>query len=861
MEYGASFYKCALQVNPASYSSYQGQNIEEEVEYNNSIIEKCKNNTISIVGLADHGRVDTSQSLREALEAAGIIVFPGFEIASAEKIHIICLFPPESTSDELNRYLGTLGLRKVGIGNEASSLSCLEIGRIVTDELDGFWFGAHVTSDNGILKTGKMQHIWKDKALVAVQIPNNSENIDPKYINILKNTNKDYKRIKSLALINAKDISSPQDLDDKSASVLVKMSVPSFYSFKNAFKDPDSRIRLNYDVEDSYQSCIKAIRVYGGYMEDLEIKFSDNLTTLIGGRGTGKSTLIGLIRYALDVSSTNKEMHKENDELIKNNLGSNGRIELDLVSNKQYGGFFTIVKRYDQRVVVKDKLGNVSNLSVEDIMPNIEIYGQNEIMSSISDPSIINKIISRLFITNDILKNLEQNIVNNYEDLEKNTQKLKDIEVKIEKGENDVGDLLSLKERLTYYDIAGISSKLNTVDKTASTDALFTKFENKFSKIDIKIPSLSFSSVDKSQEYYLQLYKLSNIYNIAIKKIEQEYDTVLDTLQNNFSTIKSEWNIKKKDFEIEIKIALRNIPDIQDKNSTQILTDYKYVVEQVTIANERKKDIDNINTEKELLLIERKDIIEILKQLLDKKDECFSKQLKKINKNKLNGKLRVDLLFRQDKRNIIDNLIGINGVGEKSLQGIINYADFDIFTFVQDIEEDIDLKEKYNINLSMENRLKKLSSINLRDIEGIILEDEPIIQLEVKGNFKKLENLSKGQQCTAILNILLLDNKDPLIIDQPEDNLDNAFIADSLVETIRKNKLSRQYIFATHNANIPVFGDAELIVSLEEVDGKGKIITNGIGAIDSMGVKEQVVNILEGGEWAFKMREEKYGLN
>ncbi|EOB1356477.1 TPA: hypothetical protein QFD63_002449 [Enterococcus faecium] len=67
-------------------------------------------------------------------------------------------------------------------------------------------------------------------------------------------------------------------------------------------------------------------------------------------------------------------------------------------------------------------------------------------------------------------------------------------------------------------------------------------------------------------------------------------------------------------------------------------------------------------------------------------------------------------------------------------------------------------------------------------------------------------------------------------------------------------------IFATHNANIPVFGDAELIVSLEEENGKGNIINNGIGSIDALGVKEQVVNILEGGEWAFKMREEKYGL-
>ena len=123
-----------------------------------------------------------------------------------------------------------------------------------------------------------------------------------------------------------------------------------------------------------------------------------------------------------------------------------------------------------------------------------------------------------------------------------------------------------------------------------------------------------------------------------------------------------------------------------------------------------------------------------------------------------------------------------------------------------------------------------------------------------------MKNLSKGQQCTAILHIILLDNKDPLIVDQPEDNLDNSFIAEDLIAAIRDNKIRRQYIFATHNANIPVFGDAELIVSMEEKEGNGAIIEGGLGSVDTETVKAQVIRILEGGEAAFKMREEKYGL-
>ena len=72
--------------------------------------------------------------------------------------------------------------------------------------------------------------------------------------------------------------------------------------------------------------------------------------------------------------------------------------------------------------------------------------------------------------------------------------------------------------------------------------------------------------------------------------------------------------------------------------------------------------------------------------------------------------------------------------------------------------------------------------------------------------------------------------------------------------------IKRQYILATHNANIPVFGDAEQIITMEEVDGNGKIVQEGLGSIDDIGVRKHVIEILEGGTDAFKMREEKYGI-
>lgn len=115
-----------------------------------------------------------------------------------------------------------------------------------------------------------MQQVWKDKLLVAAQIPASKEEIDPKYVNIIRNTDPQYKRERKVALINAKDIEKPEDLEAASASTLIKMTAPSFENFVMAFNDPESRIRLNSEVENTYQSCIRKIEVFVSYFKAYE---------------------------------------------------------------------------------------------------------------------------------------------------------------------------------------------------------------------------------------------------------------------------------------------------------------------------------------------------------------------------------------------------------------------------------------------------------------------------------------------------------------------------------------------------------------------------------------------------------------
>ncbi len=129
-----------------------------EADYNQALLAKCQELDIKVVGLADHGSVDSVDTLRNMLAPHDIIVFPGFEIASTEKIHIVCLFPEGTTKDQLNRYLGSLQLTDPEEKVRPSRLSCIQLAETIK-ELGGFWYAAHATQASVILFQRSV-HTW-----------------------------------------------------------------------------------------------------------------------------------------------------------------------------------------------------------------------------------------------------------------------------------------------------------------------------------------------------------------------------------------------------------------------------------------------------------------------------------------------------------------------------------------------------------------------------------------------------------------------------------------------------------------------------------------------------------------------------
>jgi len=149
-------------------------------------------------------------------------------------------------------------------------------------------------------------------------------------------------------------------------------------------------------------------------------------------------------------------------------------------------------------------------------------------------------------------------------------------------------------------------------------------------------------------------------------------------------------------------------------------------------------------------------------------------------------------------------------------------------------------------------------SKQLHEIDALDIPDMPKIELNIGEDgspiYHESHALSTGQKCTSILPILLLDSDRPLLIDQPEDNLDNRFIFTNIVKKIETAKANRQLIFITHNPNIPVLGEAERVFVLCSDGKSGRKQKEG----DVDECREEIIHLLEGGIDAFRMRGERY---
>lgn len=880
----AQFWKCALQVNPYNYIKYRGSDHGMTAEqYNNELLKMCLQEHIKVLGIADHGNVDGVDAIRDLLSKNDILVFPGFEIASSEQVHFVCLFTENTTTNELHRYLGNLELLDPEDGIRPSRLSSEVLIKKIEDDLNGFIYAAHCTNDSGVLKK-RLNHVWRNPLLKAVQISSTVESLkgaeDDFYRRVLLNKEPAYKRELPAAIINAKDVEKPETLKDLNATCLIKMTNPSFESFKLAFQDPESRVRLNSDVVEKYYSRIESLKVVGGYLDGINIDFSEHLNAVIGGRGTGKSTLLECIRYTLELEPIGINARKQHNDIIKENLGkSKARVELIIRSSKMNGKKFTIARRYGESASVKDENDNISPFTPADLMPEIELYGQNEIYEIAQNADSQRKLLARFLDSGQT--NSQVKIKEILKLLSENRIKLAGALNNIASTEDELARLPKLEEQANQFKSLGLEEKLKVIPLLETEKRLLKRtaeeelvnLERAFIAIKDVLPDTAFLS-DKALEHLPHVEVFKKI-RIELNKLKNGTDSILGQWQEIFTDSKSvinlsivELNKGIKEEEDKLEKSYQELPSSEGKSGREIGLEFQYLLKEIEkIRPKQTLASSQLAVVKELEL-KRKKLLEELSKYQAERSSQFERSLKKLNK-KLESKLKLTVKPESDRTPIIEFLMNCNleGVGEKRLSWIKTQDDLSTVKLAELIRSGVDslVASTWDRGLTptVANALVKLTHTQVLKLEELELPDVICIELNVAHegaeNFRLLDKLSTGQQCTAILHLLLLQNKDPLMMDQPEDNLDNAFIADRIVSELRSAKISRQFIFATHNANIPVFGDAEWIGVFDSFDGQAYMPIEAQGAIDVPVVRDKAANILEGGKTAFNQRKVKYG--
>lgn len=878
----ARFFKCALQVNPAGYIQYRGQQQWlSEFDYNQQLLVAALEAGVEVIGLADHGSVDGVDSIRTLFNQHGIVVFPGFEIASSEKIHFVCLFDESKSAQELERILGSLRLLDPQDGVRPSRLSAEQLIDEVNQQ-GGFIFAAHCTNDNGLLKIGQMNHVWQHQGLLAAQIPGSIEDLrgveNDFYRKVFLNKDANYKREREMAAINAADVAKPDDIKLPGASCLIKMTKPCFASFKQAFLDAGSRVRLNSDKTENYASAIERIRFVGGYLDGVDIELSDHLNAVIGGRGTGKSTLLECIRYAFALEPKTQNALKQHKSVIDTNLGKErGLVEITLRSAVLHGRKFTVSRKYGNQPVVVDEQGNISPYHPTDLLPGIELYGQNEIYEMTRDEHSRNQLIERFLegeheqFDADIAKVLAK-LKENRESIKRALSQKDDVEAEVER-------LPKLLDQAKQYQDLGIEEKLEIIPKLEKEKQLKERVDEDVTRVKDAIEALKDSLPDTvflsdsalDGLPHADLFRQQRVVLDALKTGVQQALVQLEQLALNADTqlapLKQALLEKQQTEEQNLEKAFQDIPASQGKTGRQIGAEYQTLLKQIEQIRPKQTTLQNRQLQIDELYSQRKKLLLELDQHTSARASSILKSVKRLTR-KLEQKVRLTLQPEGNRQAFVDFLseCSLEGVGPKRLAWVLdgNFSPSNLAATIR--QGETELAQNFGVTGTVITALTRLPEIKLLELEELQLPDTMAIELNVthgerEAVFRPIDDLSTGQQCTAVLHLLLLDNQDPLILDQPEDNLDNAFIAERIVAELRRAKLSRQFLFATHNANIPVFGDAEWIGVLSVEDNKGVILPEQQGAIDVPKVQELAADILEGGKSAFNQRREKYGFN
>ena len=878
---GAEFVRADLHIH--SYGDHGSYDVTDVTMTPEAIVDTAISEGLSIISITDHNEHRNVERAINHAAGKDILVIPGVEISTIQG-HLLVY---TENYQQLKDFCGKLNVSDKKDTCTQGIVDCLNLAK----QFKGIGVLAHIELSSGFEDTiGRfgpaMEEVICHECLLGLEI--SSKQSINRYTD--KDDSADRKNMinlrRSRLALNA-DYQFPilMSSDSHTLSKLgvnasgekkltrIKVDALTFQGFKVALQNSISRIRLENLIPERLPRFI-GIQIEGGLLDKQRVHFSSNLTCIIGGRGAGKSTLLESLRETSGNESMSRVVDSEVWPEKINLLYEDETGRQIILTREKNSGIFNIT----------DPTNGITNIKIES-------YGQGEtaetIQHSDQNPNVLLSFLDS-FIDIAPFKEADEEtrlrLIENQSDIQKlrldvinipETEKQKkNLEDKLEQLKNDkVGDLVKYQTALiTERQIRG-----KVVD---DLKALIAKYQDIFKDNAVfkEFESLTDANIIVGKDNFAAVKRIVGEFAGIVSTKSDELYKSLEAKVAELRTQIQQWGAKETEIQSKIdvkkaELEAKGIPfDIGKIN--QIANDVTYYQDRLRKLLEKKDELARLVKERMDLIRERKDY----KDKIFAYRNVFASRINDNLKNSVDG-FYVNVKYDQgrysnDFEEAIKNMMGWRTAAvpkARFLARAISPVDFSIGVRKQNLDVLKTITQDGGRVFSDQEITAIIERARLnyayQDFENLLFEDLPILTVTKiiedgvggkKTLMRNLSQLSLGQQQSILLAILIHSkSKCPLIIDQPEDNLDSEFIYKTIVSNLKKIKEKRQVIIVTHNANIAVLGDAELIVPLKSTSLKS-IVVNG-GSIDRPETRDLCCEILEGGEQAFKKRRDIYG--
>lgn len=862
---GARWIRAALQVNPFTY---EGRNspktfFSDEAAYNSALLDTCQEMGISMIAVTDHWCVDSAAGLIAAAEDRGIVALPGFEANSSEGIHILVIFEAGTPLATIDAAIGRCGATP-GCNNGTTGEPYAKIMEHMT-AAGALPVPAHVNVEPaGLLTTRSGQPLAMmilHEDLHAIGVSPNAELAKDQ--EAVVNGSGIFERVHPLAVIHADDVMGPRQLRQPGASTWFKVSSCSLESLKLAVRTPETRVSLD-DPQSKPQPRIKSVSWVGGYFDGVTVPISSDLTALIGGRGAGKSTVIESIRYALEIQPISAQMVRDHKAIVDQvlNVGTIVRVEVESVAPTLQS--YTIQREVPHQPVVLDSTGIRTSLAPADVIGAVEVFGQHELAELSGDSDSIAKLIRRFngSVGEDpALEDVRKRLRENREELRKAEEAKVELEEELAQADR-------LEEQLDRYKETDVPGKLRGHEQITLDQAVFTEGKSRIAAartlLDQYRKSASLTNLDAvidNIDGAPQMERLSRV-KTALEGLRRVLEELGDQADAAINAAQAEIQAAQADWEAATCVEREGYGEVLRSLADEGLDPGKYIAAKKRLAS-IKAAAPRLDANAKMireLLEARSGMLDELRAHETDATERLHEAIRSAN-NAAGGVVVVKPLPAKDRSNVVD-LIKAKVSGQRTqIVAAVQEPTFSPQTLAEAIRAGTEELAKLGIRGAQASNLLGVGEELARELEELTLSlgVEVLLMIDGLQGLRSLDQLSKGQRATALLLLLLSASDAPLIIDQPEDDLDNNFIYKGVVRHLRELKGKRQIIASTHNANVPVLGDAELIVVLENDGDHGRPSDSGVGSLDDRTIRSLAENILEGGPAAFNARQHLYG--